>query len=53
MDKKLQKERKMAFESLPPAIKDSLTEEERELFLSSEEWTEEMFTKLAEFIVND
>ena len=53
MDKKLQKERKMAFESLPPAIKDSLTEEERELFLNAEEWTEEMFTKLAEFIVND
>ena len=53
MDKKTLKERQNAFESLPPAIRDSLTEEEKELFINAEEWTEEMFTKLAEFIVKD
>ncbi len=53
MDKKTQKERKIAFESLPPVIRDSLTEEEKELFLTAEEWPEELFAKLAEFIVKD
>ena len=53
MDKKTLKERQKAFESLPPAIRDSLTEEEKELFINAEECTEEMFTKLAEFIVKD
>lgn len=43
-------EREMAFQSLPPNIKASLTEEEVELFLHAEEWPEELFEKLQEFI---
>ena len=53
MDKKTAKERKKAFDSLPPAIRDSLTEEEQQLFLTAEEWPEEMFEKLGEFIIKD
>ena len=53
MDKKTQKERQKAFESLPPAIRDSLTEEEKELFVTAEQWPEEMFEKLGEFIIKD
>ncbi|WDP88327.1 MAG: hypothetical protein HUN04_00620 [Desulfobacter sp.] len=53
MDKKTQKERRIAFESLPPAVRDTLTPEEQELFLSAEEWPEELFAKLEEFIIKD
>lgn len=52
-DKKADKERQMAWESLPPAIRDSLTEEEKELFLYSEQWPEELFEKLDEFILKE
>lgn len=51
MDKKIEKERKIAFESLPPAIRETLSPEEKQLFLTSEEWPEELFSKLDEFIV--
>ena len=51
MDKKTQKERQIAFESLPPAIRETLTPEEKEMFLTSEEWPEELFAKLDEFII--
>lgn len=51
MDKKTQKERKIAFESLPPAVRETLTPEEKEMFLASEEWPEELFAKLEEFII--
>jgi len=53
MDKKNLKERKFAFESLPPAIRESLTPEERETFLTAEEWPEELFEKLDEFIIKE
>ncbi|MBF0301613.1 MAG: hypothetical protein HQK73_01105 [Desulfamplus sp.] len=48
---KLDPERKMAFESLPPNIRENMSEEERELFLYAEEWPESMFKKLDEFIL--
>ncbi len=51
MDKKEVKERQIALESLPPAVRESLSAEEKELFLTAEEWPEELFEKLDEFIV--
>ncbi len=53
MDKKTLKERQISFDSLPPAIRDSLTEEEKQMFLTAEEWPEELFAKLDEFIVKE
>ena len=53
MDKKTLKEREEAFESLPPAIRDNLTQEEKEMFLTAEQWSEDLFEKLDEFIVKD
>lgn len=53
MDKKSLKERKIAFESLPPAIRENLSPEEKEIFLLAEEWPEELFQKLEEFIVEE
>lgn len=52
-EKKINKERRMSYESLPPIIKDNLTEEEKQLFLYSDEWPESLFEKLEEFIVKD
>ncbi|MCK5100680.1 MAG: hypothetical protein KAR45_21395 [Desulfobacteraceae bacterium] len=48
---KVDPERKQAFESLPPNIKKRLTDEEKELFLNSEEWPDSLFEKLKEFII--
>ena len=53
MDKKTLKERKIAFDSLPPAIRENLSPEEKEIFLTAEEWPEELFQKLDEFIVKE
>ena len=53
MNKKELKERQIAYESLPPVIRESLTEEEKALFLNAEEWPEELFKKLDEFIIRD
>ncbi len=53
MKKKSEKERQMSYDSLPPSIKENLSPEEKELFLTSEEWPEELFEKLEEFIVKD
>ncbi|MCF6246977.1 MAG: hypothetical protein L3J69_06400 [Desulfobacula sp.] len=50
---KIDKERQMAYDSLPPSVKENLSPEEKELFLSSEEWPEELFEKLDEFIVKE
>jgi len=50
LDKKIDIERKQAFESLPPNIKKRLTDEEKELFLNAEEWPDSLFDKLKEFI---
>ena len=49
--KKTDKERQMSYDSLPPRIKESLTEEEKELFLNSEQWPDSLFEKLEEFII--
>ena len=51
-DRRLEYERKMAFESLPLHISENMTEEEKELFLYAEEWPESMFKKFDEFIVS-
>ncbi len=53
MDKKTLKERKTAFESLPPAVRESLTPEEKEIFLTADEWPEELFAKMDEFIIKE
>ena len=53
MDKKIQKERKKAFDSLPPAIRESLSPEEKKLFLNADQWPEELFQKLDEFIIKE
>jgi len=51
--KKIDKERQMSYDSLPPAVKDSLTEEEKELFLYGKEWPDDLFEKLEEFIIKE
>ncbi|MBF0232909.1 MAG: hypothetical protein HQK62_00180 [Desulfamplus sp.] len=47
---KINPERKMAFESLPPHMRENMTDEEIELFLYAKEWPESMFKKFDEFI---
>lgn len=49
-EKKIDPERKQAFDSLPPNVKQRLTDEEKELFLNAEEWPDSLFDKLKEFI---
>ncbi len=51
--KKIDKERQMSYDSLPPSVKESLTEEEKQLFLNAEEWPESLFEKLEEFIIKE
>ena len=53
MDKKIKKEKQEAYDSLPPSIKESLTPEEKELFLTADQWPETLFAKLDEFIVKE
>ena len=43
-------ERKQAFDSLPLSIRETLTEEEIELFLHAESWPEALCEKLSEFL---
>ncbi|MCK5686643.1 hypothetical protein KAJ27_21075 [bacterium] len=50
-NKKIDKERQEAYDSLPPGTKESLTQEDKELFLNSEHWPDELFEKLEEFII--
>ncbi|MBU0991128.1 MAG: hypothetical protein KJ737_01435 [Proteobacteria bacterium] len=47
------KEREEAFKSLPPNIRQSLTEDEIHAFLHEDAWTETLFEKLKDFIVPD
>ncbi len=47
------KERQIAYGSLPPSIKESLTPEEKELFLNAKEWPDSLFQKLDEFIIKE
>lgn len=51
ISKKELEERAEAFKSLPPSIRNSMSDEEKELFLQGEEWPESLFEKLSEFIV--
>ena len=51
MDKKELKERQISYDSLPPGIRDSLTEEEKAAFLNQTLWPESLFEKLDEFIL--
>ncbi|WP_321492262.1 hypothetical protein [uncultured Desulfobacter sp.] len=53
MDKKQEKVRLEAYESLPPVIKEGLTPEEKEMFLTAEEWPDSLFAKMDEFIVKE
>lgn len=52
-NKKPDKERQMAWESLPPAVKENLSQEEKELFLFAQKWPDSLFEKLDEFIIKD
>ena len=49
--KKIDKERQMAYDSLPPGIKDCLTEEEKQVFLYEDQWPDSLFEKMEEFII--
>ncbi len=51
--KKTDIERQASFDSLPPKIRESMTDEEKELFLYAEEWPESLFDKLDEFIIKE
>jgi len=53
MNKKIEKVRQEAYENLPPGIKENLTPEEKELFLTAEEWPDSLFSKLDEFITKE
>lgn len=52
-EKKIDRERQLSYDSLPPSIREAMTEEEKQLFLYAEEWPEALFDKLEEFIVKD
>jgi len=49
--KKVDPQRMEALKSLPPNIRESLTQEEKELFLYAEEWPDSLFDKMGEFII--
>jgi len=49
--KKVDPQRRMALESLPPHLRENMTSEEVELFLHAEEWPETLFKKMEEFIL--
>ncbi|MCA1792989.1 MAG: hypothetical protein ABR534_00305 [Desulfotignum sp.] len=53
MDQKTKKERQQAFDSLPQGIREKLTPEEKELFLTAEVWPETLFEKLDEFLIKE
>ena len=49
--KKADPQRRMAYKSLPPHIKEQMTPEEVELFLYAEAWPDTLMEKMAAFIV--
>jgi len=49
--KKVDPQRRMALESLPPHLRDHMTPEEVELFLHAEEWPDTLMEKMEEFIL--
>ena len=49
--KKVDPQRRMALESLPPHLREQMTPEEVELFLHAEEWPETLMEKMEEFIL--
>ncbi len=50
---KIEKERQQSYESLPPSVKENLTQEEKELFLTADKWPDSLFEKLEDFIVKE
>ena len=50
--KNIDPEREISFKSLPPSVRNNLSEEEIEMFLTSEVWSEELFEKLKEFMTS-
>lgn len=50
-EKKTDPQRRMAFESLPPHLRDQMTPEEVELFLYAEAWPDTLMKKMEAFIV--
>ncbi len=52
-EKKIDKERQNSYDSLPPSIKENLTQEEKEAFLYKAVWPESLFEKLDEFIIKE
>lgn len=51
ISKKELEEREMAYKSLPPNLRNALTDEEKDLFLHAEVWPDSLFEKFSEFIV--
>ena len=49
---KVDPQRRMALESLPPHLRDQMTPEEVDLFLHAEAWPETLIKKMEEFIVS-
>ncbi len=49
---KIDPEREMSLKSLPPNVRNDLTEDEIEMFLHAEVWSEELFEKLKEFLTS-
>ncbi|MBU1168749.1 MAG: hypothetical protein KKD44_04205 [Proteobacteria bacterium] len=51
ISKKDSEEREQAYKSLPPSLRNSLTDEEKDLFLHADVWPDTLFEKLSEFII--
>ena len=51
LGKKVDPQRRMALESLPPHLREQMTPEEVELFLHADVWPETLMKKMEEFIV--
>ncbi|WP_459915352.1 hypothetical protein [Desulfocicer niacini] len=52
VETKVDPQRRMALESLPPHLREQMTPEEVDLFLHAEAWPETLMKKLEEFIVS-
>ncbi len=51
-EEKVDPQRRMALESLPPHLREQMTPEEVDLFLHAEAWPETLMKKMEEFIVS-
>ncbi len=52
LEPKVDPQRRMALESLPPHLREQMTPEEVDLFLHAEAWPETLMKKMEEFIVS-